>query len=229
MRPKPQSYFRFPLSAILGSDASVRVLRELALHGDALSTTILARRTGITDQSVRNVLGALLPTGVLRTYGQGRAMSYRLDRKHPIGEMLGLLFESEALRGANLRERIREAAGALPELPLAVWLYGSVARGEDRIGSDLDLLLVVQDDADVDRIADAFRDALREIEEDHRLAISVVPVSAEDVLRLGGGGDPFWREVVSDAQPLLGPMPDALLARLKAKQRLQPPGEVAHG
>lgn len=226
MRPSPQSYLRYPLSTLLSSEASVRVLRELALHGRELTTTLLARRTGVTLQSVRNVLAVLRDAGLLRIYGQGRAASYQLDAAHPLAPMLIDLFVSEHQRAIALRASIREVAEHVD--PLAVWIYGSVARGQDRIGSDLDLLVIVDDDEETERVAGDVREQVAAVEEEHRVQISVVALSGADVLRLARSGDAFWREVTSDADPLHGPGPESLLSRLKRMQRSQP-AEVLHG
>lgn len=225
MRPTAQSYLRYPLSTLLGSEASLRVLRELALHGDELTTTLLARRTGVTDQSVRNVLAVLREGALLRIYGQGRSASYQLDAGHPLAPLLIDLFVAEHQSANAVRASIREAAEQVD--PLAVWVYGSVARGQDRIGSDLDLLLVAEEDADAERVADEFREHMAEVGKAHRILISVVGISGADVLRLARTEDPFWREVVSDAEPLHGLGPEALVSRLKRLQRAAV--EVPHG
>ncbi len=223
MRPAPQSYLRYPLSTLLGSEASVRVLRELTLHGAELTVSLLARRTGVTDQSVRNVLGLLRENGLVKVYGQGRAASYALDREHPMAPMLAVLFEAENHRARAIQDRIRKAAEPLS--PLAVWLFGSVARGEDRAGSDMDLLLVVDQDDVTDWVADAFRGSLAPIGEENHLSISVIPVSGEDILRLARTDDPFWHEMLADARPLHGPGPEALLSRLRRMHASRTPAE----
>lgn len=227
MRPAAQSFLRHPLSTLLGSEANVRVLREMALHGGELSTTVLARRTGLTDQSVRNALAVLKNAELVRTYGQGRSVSYQLDAEHPLAGMLIQVFKEEDGRADAVLQRVRRAAER-PEIA-ALWLFGSVARREDRVGSDLDLLLVVREDGEVDRVADEFRERVAEIAEEQRLAISAVPVSGADILRLARTNDPFWREVVSDVQPLLGPDPESLLSNLKRAERSRPPERSPHG
>jgi predicted nucleotidyltransferase len=227
MRPVAQSFLRHPLSTLLGSEASVRVLREMALHGGELTTTQLARRTALTDQSVRNVLAVLRGSALLRLYGQGRSTSYQLDSAHPLAGMLIQLFKEEDARVGAVLQQVRDAAQR-SEIA-ALWLFGSVARREDRMGSDLDLLLVVWDDDDVDRVADAFREAVARITEEHRLAVSVIPVGGEDILRLARTNDPFWREMLSDAQPLLGLDPKSLLSRLKRAERSRALTEPARG
>lgn len=219
MKTAPQSHLRYPLTRLLGTEAGVRVLRELALHGEELTTSLLARRTGITDQSVRNALAVLGRAGVLRTYGQGRAASYQLDASHPVAGMLITLFRAEDQRIPALYASIRQAAERLPFPPLAVWMFGSAARHQDDMQSDLDLLLIVADAEETERLADAFRDELAGVENEQRITISVVPLSADDVLRLARDDDPFWRAVTTDAVALHGPRPEGLLATLKRGRR----------
>jgi DNA-binding transcriptional ArsR family regulator len=229
VRPAAQSHFHFPLTRLLGSEAAVRVLRELALHGDELTTTSLSRRVGITDQSVRNALAKLSDAGVLRRYGQGRAAAYQLDATHPVARMLIALFQAEDQRVKTIHAMIRQAVEQLHPRPLAVWMFGSAARREDGVGSDLDLLLIVNDPDLTDLLADAFREALAPLEEEHRLAISVVPLSAEDVVRLAENDDPFWRAVTRDAFSLHGPRPESMVPRLKAARASAASVETVHG
>lgn len=224
--PSPQSHLRYPLTRLLGTEAAVRVLRELALHGEELTTTLLARRTGITDQSVRNALATLRRAGVLKTYGQGRAAAYQLDASHPVARLLVALFRAEDQRVRSIYDSIRRAAERLGPRPLAVWMFGSAARHEDDLQSDLDLLLIAGDASLTDHLADAFRHELAAVEEEQRLTISVVSLSGDDVVRLAREDDPFWRAVRSDAVVLQGPRPERLLSRLSTGQA---PVQDGHG
>lgn len=219
MRATAESFLRRPLSLLLGTKASVRVLRELALHGNALTTTAIARRTGITDQSVRNTLKTILPTGVLDVFGQDRSSSYRLDVHHPIGHALLALFRAERERVEAIREAVASAAQGMTPSPLAVWLFGSVARGEDEPGSDLDLLLVVDGDETADREANRFRDLLADLEREHQITISVVPMSTSDVERMAGAGEPLWKELMRDAVAWHGGRPETLVRAHRRRAR----------
>jgi len=229
MRPSAQSHFRYPLTALLGTEAAVRVVRELALHGRELTTTLLAQRTGLTDQSVRNTLVLLDRARVLRKLGQGRAAAYQLDADHPVARMLIDLFRGEDQRVKAIYGFVRQGAEQLEPPPLAVWMYGSVARRQDGMESDLDLLLVVDSSQLTERLEDAFREVLAPLEDEQRLTISVVSLSRPDLLRLAASDAPFWRSVASDAVPLYGPPPESLLSRLKKRTRSGDLEEAPHG
>ena len=229
MRPTQQSFLRFPLSTLLGTATGVRVLRELALHGNELSTGLIARRTGLTVQSVRSTIAELLSAKLLRVYGQGRAASYELDATHPVAAMLIDLFRAEDARLKAVYASVTAAARRVTPPPSAVWMYGSTARGEDRVHSDLDLLMVIDDEGAVARAADRFREEMAGVEAEHRLSISVVPASSGDVVRLARTGDPFWKEILADAVVLHGSRPEVLLSRLASGSSRTAALEMAHG
>ena len=117
----------------------------LAEHGGALSPTTIASRARITRQSAWNALARLRKLNVIEDVGQGRGTSYRLSAQHPLVPGLRALIEMEARRVERLFAAVRETAARMKPKPIAVWLYGSVARSEDRPGSDFDLAILSPD------------------------------------------------------------------------------------
>ena len=83
-RSAPQSFQRRPLTAALGTEANVRILRELALHGGQLSAPSLVTRTVLAKASVRTGLAVLLQAGVVAVAGSGHAKLYSLRRSYPL-------------------------------------------------------------------------------------------------------------------------------------------------
>jgi predicted nucleotidyltransferase len=61
-------------------------------------------------------------------------------------------------------------------------LFGSVARGEARPDSDIDLLLVIAGPVNVSQEIDRFLDAKLAIDERHGVMLQVVPMSEHDYL-----------------------------------------------
>ena len=206
-----QGALRFPLTVILGSEANVRVLRELFHHGGELSAPAIARRVGLSRQHVHRILGALTELKVVDRVGVGGHPSYRARESFPLHGILEELFRAEKERYQAIIRGVLEAVQDKPVV--AVWLYGSVARGEDTARSDVDVALVVED-ADVDRITDAVRERLRPAEESLGINVSVVGMDPDDVLRLSAG-DPWWDNVVRDAVALAGPDPERLAGRIR--------------
>lgn len=213
-RSKLQSVQRYPLTTILGTDATVRLLRELTRHGGMLSAPELVRRTDLAVASVARGLEALERVGIVEALGTGRAVLHRLRTDHPLARALDTLFEAEETRFQAVLDSVREAAGAAGVGIVAVWLYGSVARGEDGLGSDLDLAFVA-DRSTLHALADALRDELLVPGERLGFSPSVVALGTHDVLRLNAEHDPWWTSSVSDAIPVMGPHPRELASVLR--------------
>lgn len=102
-------------------------------------------------------------------------------------------------RAANAFERrVRERYGDAVE---AVYLYGSVARGDERgRDSDVDLLVVISDD--VNGLESAIRDLAYDVELDHGVVLSLIVRSASEFERQKER--PFFRHVRGDAERLYG-------------------------
>jgi hypothetical protein len=83
-----------------------------------------------------------------------------------------------------------------------------VARGEDTPGSELEVALVAAGD-EGEALAYDFHDLVKELATEQRLTISIIGLSAADLLRLSGG-DGWWRGVSEHAIPLIGAPPEEL-------------------
>jgi predicted nucleotidyltransferase len=215
MRATPQSFLRQPLSVVLANSANVRVLRELTRHGGELSATTLTERSKLTKPSVLASLDHLAGLGYVEVLGSLHQRLYRIVAKHPLIPALSALFTAEDHRFQSIIEAIRTAA--IGAGATAAWLYGSVARGEDRPGSDLDVALVFPGNAGSAKAK--LRETLREREDALHFSISVLGFDADDIVRLSDENDPWWVEMAKDAVPLVGPDPIALASRLSVKQQ----------
>jgi predicted nucleotidyltransferase len=208
-RSAPQSTLRYPLTRILGADANVRVLRELVGHGGRLSAPALVVRSGLAQSSVRAALISLEEMKIVEAIGFGRARLFCVDGRHPLAASIAAMFDAEDCRFAAVLDAVRAAATKAGPGVIAVWLYGSVARREDRAASDVDLAVVAESGA-LGRAEEMVREALREAEEELVFSAAVLALDLDDVVRLGNTNDPWWTAVVRDAMPVVGDRPEVL-------------------
>lgn len=206
---KVQSNRRYPLTSILGSAGNVRILRVLAADRAPQSAPQLARMAGLTPQGVRLVLDALLRQRLLVAHGTGRTRLYALNSSHPFADAIVALFEKEQQCWEELFESIRNVLDRHGEGVDAAWLYGSVARGEDVTGSDLDIAVLIRSHA----LADRVREDLMPVEDDQDLHISLTALTPMELATLPED-DPWWSDVVRDGKVLKGPAPDQARRRL---------------
>jgi predicted nucleotidyltransferase len=226
-RSSAQSAQRYPLTEILGTETNVRLLRELSRHGGQLSAPSLVSRTGLAKASVWAGLAALEWTGTVSVVGTGRARLYSLRADHPLKGALDALFDAEERRFEAVLDAIREAGRRCGSAVVAVWLYGSVARGEDGSASDLDIAVVAVDDA-VEAVRDAIRESLRPAGERLGFTPSVVGIGTADPVRLSRQRHPWWNGIVRDAVVLLGPSPDSLVQPHRAARKKAGGGRAKH-
>jgi DNA-binding transcriptional ArsR family regulator len=188
------------------------VLRELLEADGPLAVSVLAMRTGLSSQGVRNTLVLLRSGGIVEQLGEGRSRLYRADVGHPLYVPLGSLFHAEAERYETILEALRTAVGSLVPAPLGAWMYGSVARGEDGPDEDIEVALVAPDE-NVGTSVDRLREMLGPIQDVQRVWISVIGLSPSDVRRLSAG-DRWWEKATRPHVTLLGKGPDELAGDL---------------
>lgn len=216
MRLSETSALYNPLEHILGSPGLIRVARVLAQHGGSLGVSDISRRAKLSLPSTRAALHRLRESEIVTAVGVGRSMVCSLRMQHPLTPALIALFSAEEEYANVVLGAIRRAASSLKPVPLAVWLYGSVARGADTPTSDIDVAIVTAG-AEPAAQADALRDGIStELGEgDHR--VSVTALGPRDVTRLVRTKSKFWSELRRDAVVLAGDAPDGLLKQIRRK------------
>jgi predicted nucleotidyltransferase len=98
----------------------------------------LIERARAGSGAVQREVTRLVESGLVRVEGKGRSRLYRANPDAPIFEELCQI----ARKLFGPREIIRAALEPLSQRLQLALLYGSVASGEDKAGSDVDVLIV---------------------------------------------------------------------------------------
>jgi predicted nucleotidyltransferase len=178
----------------------------LARHGGALSAPLIAHHSGLSRSSVWLALQSLEELHVVAVEGSGNVKLYRLNGDYFLAAAIRQLFEAEQARFAAALEAVRSSPSSQRQWVRSLWLYGSVARREDRPGSDLDIG-VIADAAHLAGTVAEIRTNLRSPAERIGFLPSVVGLDFDDVERLTRDRDPWWESVTRDAIVLLGGHP----------------------
>jgi predicted nucleotidyltransferase len=98
----------------------------------------LARRLGVPSSSLQRELHDLTAAGILKSHRQGRMVYYQANAQSPFfSDLRGLL-----LKTAGLVDILADALRPLiPKIRLA-FVYGSIASGQERSDSDIDLMVI---------------------------------------------------------------------------------------
>jgi predicted nucleotidyltransferase len=148
----------------------------------------LARSTGKTAGTLLRELNALAEAGVLERRRVGNQVQFRANPACPIYEELrGILKKT-----VGVADVLREALAPLTGRIRVAFVYGSIARGDERVGSDLDLMVVGEAKfADVVRALASAQDTLR-----REVNPNVYP--ALEFRRKTAAGDAFLKRVLAD-------------------------------
>lgn len=192
------------LADALLSRTQQRVLGLLFGHPDR---TFFARevisRTAAGSGAVQRELARLVESGLVVMTHVGNQTHYQANRAAPIFEEL----RGIVMKTIGIAEPLREALGPLEDRIDLALVYGSIAKGEDRSDSDVDLLVV----ADELLLEELFA-RLAPVEQMLGRRISPTLYSGEEFRKRRRLGNSFLEKVLSgDTIPLIG-SEDALTA-----------------
>lgn len=187
------------------------VLNVLAATTRPLTGREVARLAGRRSHAgVLEVLTRLTAHGLVDRQEAGRALLYTLNREHLAAPAVELL---AGIRH-ELLERLRAAVAAWEIQPLHASVFGSAARGDGNVDSDVDVLVVrpavmAEDDARWRDQLDGLAASIRRWT-GNQAAIAELDQSALE--RLRGDEAPIAAELRADAIPISGPPIAELLA-----------------
>lgn len=183
------------LEEVAGNKLKIRIIRTLYESGRPLTGLKLARAVGYSHTQTYKALDELETLGVVRKDHAGASDLYSINpRSYLVNEMLvpALLAEKRMLKA--LASMFYERMGR--DL-VSITLYGSVARREDKPGSDIDLILVVRDSADLESLEDTAAEVALDAALEFGGPVSAFVVSEADYRRRLKEGKAMWAEVKS--------------------------------
>ena len=149
--------FQRTLSAIAGTKAKARVLEELGKYPTVWwSGTGLAKHCGISAPQAIEALNELGSHGVVTSMAAGRATMWKLNEKHLLAAAISDFSRPDRM----LSKLIIEQTGnhVRKGLITKATLFGSVAKGQERKDSDLDLYVEIKSEKDRKEVLDGLSD-----------------------------------------------------------------------
>ena len=135
-----------PLAAVLGTRGKIAVLRILWRSSTPLPYREVVRRSGMAYRSIDLAIGELAAAGLVEELEVGRERRVRLRTGHRLAPAIGTLLQVDADFFAALRVELRAVAAAgQREGLLAAAIVGATARREERLGGNVDVVLIGTD------------------------------------------------------------------------------------
>jgi len=127
------------LAELLSSRARAEIFRLLfSATGQELHVREIERRSGLNDSTLRQELRKLVRLDIVQSRRDSNRVYYSAKTENPLyPEIRNLVLKTlglaDVLKSALLDKRVRMA-----------FVFGSIARGEEKAGSDVDLMVIGQ-------------------------------------------------------------------------------------
>jgi len=184
-----------PIEAVIPG-VQGRVLAVLAETTAELNLRTIARLSGVSLAQISRVLPRLVESGLVERREVPPSSLFRLVREHVAAGPLVALARS---RDAVI-EVMGDVASVLPVVPESVIVFGSFARGEADLESDIDAVFVRP--GGVDDSDEAWEDSVEQWQSRiRRLSgnpVDILEVGIDEVGARLSGGQPVWHDIHRD-------------------------------
>jgi predicted nucleotidyltransferase len=190
------------IEEIFGNRSRTLVLRVLHGVDVPLNASQVSARTGLTHPAVSEALRHLRERGLVASSPAGRATVHWLVRENIyVRSIVEPVFAAEESIPQALLDDLCEE---FSELALAIAVFGSYARGNQTIDSDVDVILV----ACSDQARAAIEERLAEYAVPFRrrwgASLSPIVYLAEEAAQLAEHAPALWSSVARDAVTVAG-------------------------
>ncbi len=195
--------FSFVLERVLADPVKIRTYRILARHPEGLTGRGIGTLIQTSPFKINQVLRELVEEGILETSVVGKAYLYRFHQGH-------ILIDNLIQYVLNFEDRLfldlgKKISPLLKPKPLSVILYGSVARGDERATSDLDLYCIYPDEMEnAGSASETVRILSEKISRTYGNIISLRRARISEFQRLSRERDPLTRKIIDEGKILTG-------------------------
>lgn len=194
------SHLRYPLDRIFSVSSHIPILRALQDNREGMSGRSIAREAHINHQSCAVAIRNLEALGILQRQGSGKTQLIHLNFENYLvkNSLLPLLRQERELQKAVRRE----IAQIFKDGALAITLFGSTVRGQDMPGSDMDVLLLV-DESHKNKIQNRASEYSPIFIRQYGIRLSPIIMTVPEAKRKIKKSDPLLKNILSEGTDLL--------------------------
>lgn len=182
------------LDMLITSRARLELLKVLLLRGDGrYYLRELVKLTRLPQGSVQRELRNLEQAGLVVRERSGRQVYFQINRRCIIFPELKAMF----IKTVGLADVLKASLAGLSDRIDAAFVFGSIARGEERAESDVDLFVV--GNASLGAAAEALRQAEEELDRE----VNPVIFPAQEFRERIRSGDHFVTAVMGETKLFL--------------------------
>ena len=187
-----------PLDDIIGSKIKIRILRLLFRTRGLFSGREVSRQIGFSPTHTISNLRELEATGLVVRQRAGNTDLYQLDEKNSaVDGVLAPMFSWES----NLIDELAQVfVDRLGNELVSLRLFGSAARGDEGLGSDVDLLITLTDGSDLDSMEELIAEVDLEVGRRLGCPVSSIRVTEGEYANKVKGKKGFWKDIPTESK-----------------------------
>jgi predicted nucleotidyltransferase len=179
---------------------AAQVIGTLGAVHEPMTMRGLARAAGITNTTAQHWINHFADRGLIQQRVAGRAILCSLNRDHLFADaIIALAAPWERIKGALSSEI---AAWEVP--PVSAVVFGSCARADGTVHSDIDMLLIVPDEVDDDLWTEQLSDAGQRLTQRLGNAMSWIDVTLPEFRKMVKAREPVTKEIARDGIHIFG-------------------------
>lgn len=207
------------LNEIFSKRSNVSVLRILNKHLTGITGREVARLAGLSPKNCLISLTDLENLGVITRVRGGRDHHFTINRKNfLVKNSIIPLLKSES----NYEESIYQMIiNKMQPKCISVILFGSVARKEERISSDLDLCLVYDEKDSLEAIEDAMSELQAEFRKKFHITASPFYITESEFKLRSKKNRPPVTDIIKEGKLIFGKTINGLLNDTRNKKSIR--------
>lgn len=198
------------LDDLLGQKSKVTILRILYRETE-LTGREIARKAELSARAAQQTLQELYAIGILNRKIVGASYLFSLNRtRYVVENIISPLFDSEQGLSAAMIQELRKT---LPNKGIvSVIMFGSVARGESKQGSDLDIMIVLDNALDAREITSCIQEKGGEFLAKFGMMLSPTVIRQCDFISRFDKKDKLIQNVIKEGRVIFGKHFEEVLA-----------------
>jgi predicted nucleotidyltransferase/DNA-binding HxlR family transcriptional regulator len=185
---------------ILGSKTKIGILRLLYRTRSMYSGREISRLVGFSPTHTIASLRELEASGLVLRQRAGKTDLYQLNEKNStVGGVLKPIYDWESGLLGELAAMYVERLG---DKVISIRLFGSVAREDDKSGSDVDLLLTIADGIDLQEMEEAITEIDLDAGQKLGCPVTTVVVTEKEYKKKLRSRQGFWKDIPQESKLL---------------------------
>lgn len=194
--------FQKPLDEVFQNLSHVKVLRVLVNSELDLTGRQIASLAGLSAMGAKKALDHLGELNLLAVRRVGRAYLYRFREENLIVQkLLRQLFINEK---NFLGEELKKVSQHFSAFAHSVYLFGSVSRGEEAFGSDIDLCVILRNASLSEQAEEKAMEMTDHLGQVTGITPTILVMTREDFQNRYRSGDVLAKNIVEEGQILYG-------------------------